>query len=294
MISRIWPTRGAGGSGLLLGCVVLGCSACDGTDERGDQLLARAFDQQLMWSDLRQVVPLEATTEDSAAMADQFIESWIKQQVLLHMAEQNQALDRMDIDAQLEDYRRSLVIFNYEQALVDQKLDTAVGAADIERYYSEHQANFELKETIIRARWFKVNELDKRALRRMEERFLRGTSEDLHELELTLAGKGVSIVDRSTTWTPIGVLLAELGIPETSGQGAIAPKGKQVIKGDQGLWFLEVLDSRAQNSVSPLEMVRSDIRAILLNQRKIQLIEDMRTALYAQAKENKDVERFDQ
>lgn len=277
----------------LVPCVVL-CLACNGPEEVGDRVIARAFEQQLMWSDLRQVVPLEAAPGDSVGIAEQFIESWMKQQVVLHMAEQNQPLDRMDIEAQLEDYRRSLLIFNYEQALVDQKLDTAVSAGDIERYYTGHQANFELKETIVRARWFKVNGLDKTALRRFEERFLRGTADDLHQVELTLAGKGVTITDRSATWTPLGVLASELGIPVQSGQEPAWRSGRQVFASGQGACFVEILDQRARNSVSPLEVVRPDIRAILLNQRKIQFIEDMRAALYAQARDNKDVVRYDQ
>jgi hypothetical protein len=239
---------------------------CAGAEEGPDLPVAKAYDQVLSWTDLRQVIPLDATPEDSAAMADQYIEVWMKQQAVLHMAERNQATEGMAMEAQLEDYRRSLVIFNYEQALVDQKLDTAVSEGEIERYYADHQPNFELKETIVRMRWFKVNEPDKRILRRMEERFLKGAADDLRELEIWLAQNGVSINDRSMNWIPGST--------------------------ENGAWFLEIIERRAQNSVSPLDLVRSDIRAILLNQRKIQLIEDMRSSVYAQAIENKDVERI--
>ncbi|MBX2972333.1 MAG: hypothetical protein KF797_04465 [Flavobacteriales bacterium] len=254
--------------------------------------MARAYGQVLSWSDLRHVVPLEATPADSAALADQYIEAWLKQQVVLHMAEQNQVAERLDMEAQLEDYRRSLVIFNYEQALVDQKLDTVVSQQAIERYYTEHEANFELKETIVRMRWFKVNEPDKRMLRRMEERFQHGTAEDLHELELWLAGNGVSIVDRSASWIPRTTALAELALPEKEMAAALSSEGRQVIRSDHSAWFVDVVELRAQNSTSPIGMVKADIRAILLNQRKIQLIEDMRSSIYAQAIENKDVERI--
>lgn len=267
-------------------------AGCAGAEEGADQPVAKAYDQVLSWTDLRQVIPLEATPEDSAAMADQYIEVWMKQQAVLHMAESNQPSERLAMEAQLEDYRRSLVIFNYEQALVDQKLDTAVSEAEIERYYTEHQPNFELKETIIRMRWFKVNEPDKRILRRMEERFLKGAADDLRELEIWLAQNGVSIIDRSMNWILESTMITELDIPEPLTQDLEGRDGRQIIRSENGAWFLEIIERRAQNSVSPLDLVRSDIRAILLNQRKIQLIEDMRSSVYAQAIENKDVERI--
>lgn len=276
----------------MVGCAVLGCMACAASEDGADKPLARAYGQVLSWSDLRQVIPLEASATDSAALAEQYIEVWLKQQVILHMAEQNQVAERLDMEAQLEDYRRSLVIFNYEQVLVDQKLDTAVSQPEIEKYYAEHQANFELKEAIVRVRWFKVNEPDKRVLRKMEDRFLKGTVDDLHELEIWLARNGVSIMDRSMGWDPASTVLAELALSDAPNADAVLQQGKRVIRSDNGAWFIEVVEHRAQSSVSPLEMVRSDIRAILLNQRKIQLIEDMRSSVYAQAIENKDVERF--
>lgn len=283
---------GPGVPGWMVGCAVLAFSGCGANDDGGDKPLARAYGQVLSWSDLRQVIPLEFSATDSAALAQQYIESWLKQQVVLHMAEQNQSAAGVEMESQLEDYRRSLVIFNYEQALVDQKLDTTVSAAQVEQYYTAHQANFELKETIVRTRWFKVNEPDKRVLRKMEERFLHGTVDDLHELELWLARSGVSINDRSMSWAPASTVLAELAIPNAAASEIFVRDGKQVVRSENGAWFIEVIERRAQNSVSPLEMVGSDIRAILLNQRKIQLIENMRSSIYAQAIENKDVERF--
>ena len=274
-----------------MGCALAGC-AFGGSDEGGGKPVARAYDQVLTWSDLRHVVPLESSVTDSMALADQYIEAWLKQQVILHIAERNQMAEGLNMEDQIEDYRRSLVIFNYEQALVEQKLDTAVSHTEIEGYYAEHQANFELKETIVRLRWFKVNDPDDRLVRKMEHRFLHGDLSDLRDLELWLASSGVSIVDRSSTWTPRPMALADMVLPEEERSRAITQAGRQVIHAGQGAWFIDVVELRGQNSVSPIEMVRTDIRSILLNQRKIKLIGDMRATIYAQAIENKDVERL--
>lgn len=257
-----------------------------------DRPVARAYDQVLLWSDLRQVIPIEANSADSAALAEQYVEAWIKQQVVLHVAEQNQSADGLAMENQLEDYRRSLVIFNYEQALVDQKLDTSVTRAQTQAYYEQNLANFELKETTVRARWFKVNEVDRRELRKLEARFLRGTSEDQHELEVWLATHGVIITDRSTGWTPVSAVLSELRPGAVGSESLLQRTGRHTISSENGAWFIEVIEQRAANTPAPLELVQTDIRAILLNQRKLQLIEDMRASVYAQAIENKHVERL--
>ncbi|MBL7950688.1 MAG: hypothetical protein JNM62_03110 [Flavobacteriales bacterium] len=264
--------------------------ACAAPDDGLDRPIARAFDQVLHWSDLRQVIPVDATPKDSAAFAQQYIDSWMHQQVVLHTAELNQPDQGMDMEAQIEDYRRSLVIFNYEQALVDQKLDTAVTGAEIEAYYEAHRTDFELKDDMIRARWFKVNEADRRVIRRMEQRFISGGGEELREVEVWLAQRGVAIIDRSSSWIPASELKAE--VQQDAVQDVIVSDGKVVLVDGTSAWFVEVLEHRSRNSVSPLELVRPDIRAILLNQRKLKLIADMRRSVYEQAQKNQDVETF--
>lgn len=88
--------------------------------------------------------------------------------------------------------------------------------------------------------------------------------------------------------------MAELGLPASEAEAAFTKEGRQVIRTDHGAWFYDVVELRVQNSISPIGMVQADIRSILLNQRKIRLIEDMRSTIYSQAIENKDVERIAQ
>jgi len=238
------------------------------------------------------VIPLESTPEDSTALAERFIDGWLRQQVVLHVSELNQPPVGSDMEAQIEDYRRSLVIFNYEQALVQQKLDTAVSAQEIAAYYDANQANFELKDNILRVRWFKVNEAEKRVLRKMEERFLRGDLDERRDVEIWLAQRGVSIIDRTESWISEMELRTAMALPAEE-TGPLSKVGKRVVKEGTAAWFIEVVGSKDSTSPAPVELVEQDIRSILLNQRKLQLIAAMREDVYKDAIDNEDVERFD-
>lgn len=196
------------------------------------------------------------------------------------------------MEAQIEDYRRSLLIFNYEQALVQQKLDTAVSAQEIAAYYEANQANFELKDNIMHVRWFKVNEAEKRVLRKMEERFLRGDLNEMRDVEIWLAQRGVSIIDRTESWISEAELRTAMALPAEE-TGPLPKVGKRVVKEGTAAWFIEVVGSKDSTSPAPVELVEQDIRSILLNQRKLQLIAAMREDVYKDAIDNEDVERFD-
>jgi hypothetical protein len=271
---------------LMAVVIVGGLSACTTTTDQEDPVVARAYDQVLRWSDLRQLVPMGLSPEDSAVMADSHINNWIRKEVVLHKAEENLAPADKDFEAQLRDYRNSLVLFAYEQALVDQKLDTVIADAEVQAYYDANEANFELRDHAVKLRWFRLTGPDRKVKKRVEDLFKSPKEEKRHELEIWLASNGVSIIDRSMAWTYWSDLDAEfpVDLPEPHGPERV------VLNSDSTTWFLEILELRPRNSAMPLDLVRRDIRSILLNQRKLQLIERMREDLYREALQNKDVE----
>ncbi|MEO8589510.1 MAG: hypothetical protein ABI432_09090 [Flavobacteriales bacterium] len=273
-------------SGALAALVLIGCAS---GDDPNDPVVARAFDQQLHWSDLRQVVPVEVSPEDSAATAQAYITNWLHQQVELRQAEKNLAASQKEFENELKDYRNSLLLFAYEQALVRQKLDTVIGAQEVQDYYDQHRENFELKDNIVRVRWFKVTEEDRRALKRMEERFLSGNSDQMHEIELWLAQHGLGIIDRTDTWTNWTDLRNEIPLDEAPAQDQ--PNGQRfVVKQGPTAWFVDILERRSKGAGSPQDIVRQDIRSILINQRKLHLIERMREDLYREAQDARNIE----
>ncbi len=272
----------------VLGAFVLG--GCGNDMDAEDPPVARAYDQYLRWSDLRQVVPMEASPEDSAAMAQAFTNNWLHQQVELHQAEVNLAASQKEFESELRDYRNSLLLFAYEEALVRQRLDTVIPAAELEAYYKANGASFDLKDDILRVRWFKVQDEDRRTLKRMEDRFLSGQADQMRDVEIQLAERGITINDRSGIWTTMSELRNEVPLEELP---AVNGEGRRVlVRNGTTTWFLDILELRPRHGPAPIELVRQDIRTTILNQRKLFLIEQMRKDLYLEATRTKDVEEF--
>ncbi|MBK7296858.1 MAG: hypothetical protein IPI91_09575 [Flavobacteriales bacterium] len=270
---------------------VLVLKSCE-TDDTNDPVLARAFDNELHWSDLRQVIPVSSTEMDSAALAQRYITNWSRDQVLVHRAEQNLGEEQKDFVAQLEDYRKDRLIYAYEEALVSQKLDTVVSDPEIEAYWKENEADFGLKDSMLRVRWSKVHGEDKRSLGRLKKAFNSKDNEELREYEVWLASRGIPIVDRSSEWISIQELGTEVIPGRSSLSDLVTGPGKMVIENGSDAYFMDILELRSRDSVAPLNMVVQDIRSIIINQRKLQFVEKIREDLYREALEQKDVEIF--
>jgi hypothetical protein len=274
--------------------------ACTRQQDPDDPPVARAYDQYLLWSDLRRMIPMSIDPKDSAARAQGIVDNWLREQVVIHKAEENLSEADKDFEVQLRNYRNSLILYAYERALVEQKLDTSVGEDEIQRYYDENRKNFELKDNIVRARWFKVRESDQRTLRKITQWWNSDGVDDRSELDMWLAQRGIEIhpptpppgtPDAQQDWMPFSELQRQVPIETdnpTDFLGSTA--GKLVLKDSVNTYYVQILEHRLKDSTSPLEMVQGEIRSLILNQRKLQLIDRMHDDLYRDAWNRKDIE----
>ena len=98
----------------------------------------------------------------SLILTKNYINNWIKKTILLYQAEKNLPDDKLEFEKQLEDYRNSLVIYQYESMLIQQRLDTVISEEEMEHYYQNHKQNFELKDNIVKVNYIKTSQSDKK------------------------------------------------------------------------------------------------------------------------------------
>ncbi len=106
---------------------------------------------------MKDIVPFGSSTKDSLELIKKYIDNWVHETLVIQKAESNLSEDKKNVEKQLQDYRNSLITFAYEKELVNQKLDTVVTQNEIEEYYNNNKANFELRDNIIKVIYIKVN-----------------------------------------------------------------------------------------------------------------------------------------
>ena len=109
---------------MLLSLTVSSCRLYD-TLFKGD-VVARAGKDVLYRSDIERLGINGFSPEDSIRMVERYIHAWAKDRLLLDMAESRLSKADRDVTSQLEEYRRQLLVYRYEQQYVEQRLDTAV------------------------------------------------------------------------------------------------------------------------------------------------------------------------
>ena len=131
----------------MLTILLFGCPSIE--PNKQENPLARVEDMYFYPSDLPDIFYGNISAEDSAEITKTYIQKWIKNKLLLQKAELNIPTEKQrEVLKRLEDTRTSLMIFEYQQQMINQKLDTIILQSEINEFYNQHLNNFILDKNI--------------------------------------------------------------------------------------------------------------------------------------------------
>ncbi|MDF1867360.1 MAG: hypothetical protein P1U70_21170, partial [Saprospiraceae bacterium] len=139
---------------LFLGFLLQNCTS-DTSPKKDDRQLAQVYNKTLYLSEMAGMIPEGMTSEDSTLIIEAYVNRWIKDAVLMHEAERNYPKD-LDIDKLVRDYRASLVRLNYEQTMVQQSLDSIITEEELNDFYENNKAQYQLETPIMKCQFIKI------------------------------------------------------------------------------------------------------------------------------------------
>ncbi|MDR2691974.1 MAG: hypothetical protein LBB73_06730 [Dysgonamonadaceae bacterium] len=117
--------------------------SCIQPKEQNEAFVVKVGNKTLLKSDLERNVPSGLSDKDSLFAAEHYIRTWIIDVLLYDIAEQNMS-DMTQIDRLVENYRRSLVIYQYQEQLINEKLTRKITDNELRKYYASHREKFNL------------------------------------------------------------------------------------------------------------------------------------------------------
>jgi hypothetical protein len=265
---------------LTLLWIMAGCDAFKKEEPRA--VVATVKSYELYLDELVSALPSDLSAEDSTSFANSFIRTWATQMLLLDKAELNLSEASKDVNEQLEEYRRSLIIYQYEKQLVGQRLDTTVSAKQIETYYNNNQKNFELQDNIARAIFVKLDKNTK-DIEKVKKLCRSSKDEDRIELEEYSIQHAMAFHLNDQQWIPLGELLNQMPQNNYLNVNYFSSYNFAYVQDSTAHYLLEVKEIKYKNSVSPIEFEKQNIRNILLNQRKLELIQKLEKDIFEEA-----------
>lgn len=232
------------------------------------------------------------SAQDSIRIRKSYIDKWIRRQLLLDKAEQNLTSEQKDVTDQLEEYRASLLIYKYQDMLMRQQMDTIVSEDEIQKYYTEHSGSFILNQPVFKG-VFLMLPLNATNLQKVREWTRSPNEENIKNLESYCFQYARKYDYFNDQWTYFqNLLLLAPGLKINPEQFLRAYKFYEY-SDSLNIYMIGIRDYLLPGAVSPLDLVRDDIRAILLNRRKLEFIKDLENKIYNQAYDKAKVKIFE-
>lgn len=262
--------------------LLFGFSSCQFFQKDNNKLLVSVYDKGLYYSDVSELIPDNVSAEDSAAFVEAWVNTWVKEQLLVHQAELNLNEEQQQIEQQIKSYRNSLLIYAYQEALVHQKMDTTIYEYEIKEYYKENKQNFELKDHIVKMLYVKV-QAEAPQLEKLKKWYLSDLEDDRLLLEEYCYQFADEFFLEDTTWVYLDELVDKIPIENTNFEQFLRNNQKIEISDSSGVYFVRIKKYKIKDSVSPLALERKRIKNIILNKRKLAFLKQTEEELFQNA-----------
>jgi hypothetical protein len=279
---------------LIIPLLLLVAVSCrnTGTDEQR-RAVARAGDRVLYLDEIPSgLVTQGMSREDSTSAVQSYIRRWARKELMALRAEENLTPEyKAEVNRQLNEMRNNLLIYQYQQQMMIQKLDTAVSDSELQDYYVSNLSTFTLTANLVRALYIKVPdgmpELDRiRKLYRSQE------SADQQELEDICSRFGLRYEDYNEEWIPFTHLLMEVPFESVDQEQWLARNSGVELKDDRFSYFIAIREYRLRNSVAPFEYIRGQVRTIILNNRRNDFLQKLEDGIYNEAVGNNTLKLY--
>lgn len=254
--------------------------------EKEIKLVATAGNEKLDIDDYAEDFVSTGVIKDSVYNAKKSIEKWAIESLFYQEAIEKLNDEEINIEKQVNDYRKSLVNYIYQTKLIEANLDTLITREEIEAYYDEHRDNFILKENLIKVNYLKVP-VRAPALVKIKRLLWSVNPKDKEQLKSLCEQNAENFFMNDSTWLFLEDIKKE--IPALREQPDFNLSNGKVVEfaDDLYYYYLKVKDVKVKNGLSPINFEYQNIKKFIINNRKTQLIDQYKQDLLEKARANK-------
>jgi len=262
-------------------------------EDEEDPLVASVDQQFLRQSDLKLVNTTGLSPTDSSNIIERYIQSWIRKQLMIKEASKSKLIDEAEINRKLLDYKYALMVYEFEKDYLDKNIDNVIPEKEIEEYYNLNLENFSLKEIIARLNFLKLERNNPQ--NQNLERFLRLQEGAQKEAILKIAmEQAANYYLEDAVWIKMGDIVINTPLAGNSNLVGLLRNNKLIIVEDDWYrYYFRILEYRLEDQTPPLEFVKDEISKILLNKKRVQLVEELQKKIYNRALENNEFKIYE-
>ena len=254
--------------------------------------VARVGDDFLFRSDLQNLVPNGTSKEDSIAIVKSFIDRWATQKLLFEAAELNLTNEKVDeLNQLIKQYKVDLFTNAYLEELIIRKVDTIVSNDEINQYYEANKQFFKNPNELVKLRYINLVKENPK-FEKIRAKFNSFTPKDKNELaEMAIQFKSYAFND--SIWVDINQVYEKLPFINADNKSKYVSNGMSYQFPDSTtVWMVKIKQVLPKDSPTPLQFLRPTIKQVIINKRKVELLQTIENEITNDAFKNNKYEIY--
>ena len=273
--------------------LILLVSSCQLKEVSSDKIVARVYNHYLYASEINEHIRENLSSADSASMAKNYINAWVKEQLLLQKAVFNlNPYQQASLERLIRQYRNDIFIKTYQEEWLKSRMDTLVTSQEIEAYYDENKQNFKLHQDLVRGRYVQLplTNFNKASVSRALRRFNESDRNYLDSISLQFNSADLN----DSVWFRPQAFFNRINRSSLKEYDRYL-KSKRFfeIEDSIDLYLIFVKEVRRRNEIAPLSHINPTLKQILLNKRKLETMRQFNNDILEEAIQNKTLEIYE-
>ena len=273
--------------------LILLVSSCQLKEVSSDKIVARVHNHYLYASEVNAHIRENVSFADSASMAKNYINAWVKEQLLLQKAVFNlNPSQQASLERLIRQYRNDIFIKTYQEEWLKSRMDTLVTSQEIEAYYNENKQNFKLHQDLVRGRYVQLSltNFNKASVSRALRRFNESDRNYLDSISLQFNS---AYLNDSVWFRPQAFFNRINKSSPKEYDRYLKSKRFFEIEDSIDLYLIFVKEVRRRNEIAPLSHINPTLKQILLNKRKLETMRQFNNDILEEAIQNKTLEIYE-
>jgi hypothetical protein len=241
----------------------------------------KAGSEFLYRNDVEGHIPAGISSADSFLAAEHYVRTWVNDVLLYDIALKN-ANNMDEINRLVEDYKKSLLIYQYQEQLVNERLTQEINSQTTLDFYNKNQDIFKLDKTIIKGIFLKIPsdapQIDD--IRKWYQTINPASIENIEKYSVHNAkiydnflDKWVDFDDLSNNW------------PQNFQNEITSINRNKLIEVQDSVYryFLKITDHLLPGDTAPFEYVSPTIKEQIINQQRIDFLKKTEQDIYLRA-----------
>lgn len=273
---------------MLIPLLLKMCASGDVSDDR--VRLAKVGTNVIYLDEAVQGIPQGLSAKDSTAYVQQYLKNRVNELLMYDKAVKN-IPQGQDIEELVENYRRSLIIYAYQQQVLNEKMQNDITDTEIQVFYENNRDRFSAGHDLIKGVFVKIPK-SAPDLAKLKKLYKNSSNEAFTQIENYCVQNGGQFEYFLDRWVILDDILDQISYDTGKNADFLRTRSTLDVVVGEFEYLLYVDDFILAGSTAPLEYVKDEVRNIVVNTRKTEFIHRFEQDLLREAEKKGRITYF--